>query len=72
MSLRIENAILAAENWNLKHKIGTLVKIRGDNDEIVDGRTRSEAWVPDGYQNPVIMLTGISGWYLLSRVTPNE
>lgn len=59
---------LGVENWNLKHAVGCAVTVRMDNGEIRQTRTRSAAQVLSGH-SAVIWLEGISGCYLLSRVS---
>lgn len=56
-----------AENWNRDHSVGTDVDVTLDNGEILTTRTRSEAWVLDS-GDAVILVEGIRGGYLLSRV----
>lgn len=59
-------AALRVENWNLKHPIGTLVKLKKDNGTEQITRTRSQAYVCDaGY--PVAFFDNVSGYYLLER-----
>ena len=61
-------AALEAENWNLKHPVGTAVTLRKDNGEVKVTLTRSEAYVCDaGYA--VAFFEGVSGYYLLDRAT---
>lgn len=56
------------ERWNAAHPVGTPVTVEKDGGALVDTKTRHEAYVCEsGY--PVIFLEGISGYYLLSRVT---
>ena len=59
---------LQVENWNLKHAVGTEVTIKMDSGEIRTTKTRSEASMLSGH-TAVISVEGISGCYLLSRVT---
>lgn len=59
----------AVDAWNAAHPVGTPVSVRKDGGEIVEGETGSEAWVLGGH-SAVVMVTGISGCYLLDRVTP--
>lgn len=67
LSARERFAALEAENWNLKHPVGTRVQLRKDSGEAVDTKTRSEAYVCEsGYA--VCFLEGVSGYYLLNRV----
>ena len=63
-----EKAKFAADEWNAKHAIGTHVKVRRVNGEVQDSQTRSEAWEMCG--TAVVLLSGISGGYDLSRVSP--
>jgi hypothetical protein len=59
-----------AAAWNAKHPIGTTVTLtpwRGcPADEIVQTRTRTEAWVLSGHAS--VMVEGKSGGYGLSFV----
>lgn len=62
-------AALEAENWNLKHRLGTSVSLRKDSGETISTRTRSDAYVCEsGYA--VCFFDGVSGYYLLSRAQP--
>jgi hypothetical protein len=61
-------AALLVENWNLKHPVGAIVKLKLDNGTEKITKTRSEAYVCDaGY--PVCFFEGVRGYYLLERVT---
>jgi hypothetical protein len=60
---------LEVENWNLKNKVGSFVRVRLDSGHEVETTTRSEAQMLSGH-TPVVFLDGISGCYLLDRVTP--
>lgn len=61
-------AALEVENWNLRHRVGDPVLVIKDNGDIVPTTTRSAAEVSSS-GHAVIWLTGISGYYLLDRVT---
>jgi len=62
-------ATLEAENWNLKHPVGTSVLLHTDSKGDIRTHTRSEAYVCEsGYA--VCFFEGISGYYLLNRATP--
>lgn len=62
-------AELLVENWNLKHPVGTLVKLRKDNGTTSITKTRSEAYICDaGY--PVAFFENVSGYYLLECADP--
>lgn len=66
---RQSRAFLEAENWNLKHPVGTPVVLRMDSGEKRETKTRSEAYVSyAGYA--VCFFEGVSGHYLLSHATP--
>lgn len=55
--------------WNIANPVGTPVILTRDSGEEVKTKTRSEAYVSDaGYG--VIFLEGVTGYYLLDRVTP--
>lgn len=55
--------------WNAAHTVGCDVVVARDNGEQHRGKTRSEAYVSNS-GDPVIFVTGITGYYLLDRVTP--
>lgn len=61
-------AALEVENWNLKHRVGDTVTVLKDNGDIVPTTTRSAAEITAS-GHAVIWLTGISGYYMLDRVT---
>lgn len=52
--------------WNEKNPIGTAVNVTMDDKSVKQTKTRSEAWILCG--TPVVLLKGISGGYMLSRV----
>lgn len=54
--------------WNCNHETGTAVDVTRDNGSVLRTVTRSHAWILG--DNPVVMVKGISGCYLLSRVRP--
>lgn len=56
-----------AEAWNALHGVGTPVVVTKDDGSEVRTKTRSIAWVL-GEHTAVVMLEGIRGGYLLSRV----
>ncbi len=59
-------AALEVENWNLKHPVGALVKLKLDNGLTKITKTRSEAYICNaGY--PVCFFDDVSGSYLLER-----
>ena len=60
---------LEVENWNLKHPIGTPVRVTKDNGTVVETVTISKASMLGGH-TPVVWLRDISGAYLLSRCKP--
>jgi hypothetical protein len=63
-------AIFSAAQWNERHPIGTPVTVTRDNGDKFETTTRSEAWVLNAHA--MVMVNGISGGYLLSRVVPRE
>lgn len=64
-------AALEAENWNLKHPVGTPVLLKRDSGQLQQTKTRSEAYVCEsGYA--VCFFEGVSGYYLLNRAQPHE
>ena len=66
-SLKHLNQIV--EQWNAAYPVGTPVTVRKDNGEIVSTVTTSAAQVLSGH-TAVIWVEGISGAYLLARVSP--
>ena len=61
-------AYAEASNFNERYPVGTRVSVRRDDGTIARTKTRSRAWVLAGVC-PVVMVEGIRGAYLLSRVT---
>lgn len=64
-----------ADAWNATHPIGTLVTVRKDSGEVLETRTRSEAWTLGASchgpgHTAVVMVDGIAGGYMLDRVKP--
>lgn len=57
------------DGWNNHHPIGTAVTLRSDDGSDVATATRSAAWVLSGH-TAVIMVDGVTGCYLLDRLTP--
>lgn len=57
-----------AADWNAAHPVGTPVTLRKDLGDLVETRTRSVAWRIGDHAS--VMVEGISGGYLLERVTP--
>ncbi len=55
--------------FNARFPVGQTVAVHKDNDAGILTRTRSEAQVLSGH-SAVIWLEGISGCYMLDRVTP--
>lgn len=62
-------ATLEAENWNLKHPVGTSVLLHTDSKGVIHTNTRGEAYVCES-GCAVCFFEGISGYYLLNRATP--
>jgi hypothetical protein len=59
------------EMWNSKHSVGDKVIVTKDMGEKIHAKTRSEAYLlPSG--EAVIMVDGITGCYLLSRVQSDK
>lgn len=56
------------ERWNLAHVVGTHVMVATDGGKIRRGQTTSAAYMAGGH-SAVVHVSGISGYYLLSRVT---
>jgi hypothetical protein len=59
-----------ADAWNAAHPVGTEVDRTDDHGNIHRTRTRSIAWVICDHAS--VMVDGISGGYLLSRMKPVE
>ena len=57
---------LEVENWNLKHPVGTQVKLKKDDGTEQITRTRSEAYMCSAGV-PVCFFEDVSGYYLLDR-----
>jgi hypothetical protein len=57
------------DRFNARYPVGQKVTVRKDDGEGVSTVTRSKAEVLSGH-SAVIWLDGISGCYLLDRVTP--
>jgi hypothetical protein len=57
------------DDWNKRWPVGQAVTVRRDNGEGLLTKTTSEAQMLSGH-SAVIWLEGISGCYLLGRVTP--
>lgn len=65
------NATEAVTAWNAAHPIGTVVIVRRDNNDLLNTQTKSEAFVARNGQ-AVIFVFGISGYYLLDRLTARK
>lgn len=57
--------------WNKKYPVGTPVVLLKDGGENISTVTRSQAEILSGH-SAVIWLEGVSGCYLLERVTPDH
>ncbi len=57
------------DDFNNRFPVGTLVRVRLDNGQTKDTKTRSPAQVLSGH-SAVVWLEGISGCYMLERVSP--
>jgi hypothetical protein len=56
-------------DWNAKYPVGTEVTLKRDSGNEVVTKTRSAAYTSKaGY--PVIFLEGVTGYYIMDRVTP--
>jgi hypothetical protein len=64
-----ENAQWMVDIWNAAFPIGAGVVVRKDDGRQVPTKTRGEAWVTDS-GDPVVLVEGITGGYLLTRVQP--
>ena len=72
MSRRIPSAVklqAVCDKFNAAHEVGAAVTVQLDGGEVRETITISEAQVLSGH-SAVIWLDGISGCYLLDRVTP--
>ncbi len=63
-----EAAELAVAAWNEQHPSGTAVDVRMDDGTVLVTHTRSIAWLISNHAS--VLVDGISGGYLLERVTP--
>nr|WP_202423980.1 hypothetical protein [Duganella lactea] len=59
----------ACDKFSAAHRVGAAVTVQLDGGEVRETITTSEAQVLSGH-SAVIWLEGISGCYLLDRVTP--
>ncbi len=60
---------VAVDGFNRRYPIGTDVVLKKDDGSLLETKTRSAAQVLSGH-SAVIWVEGVSGCYLLSRVTP--
>lgn len=56
-----------AREWNQAHRVGAKVSVRDDDGKKRETTTRSMSWEVGGHA--VILLEGMTGGYLLNRVT---
>lgn len=68
MSQRTQDHAKAVFDWNQQFPEGTPVKVRKDDGSILETKTRSAAWLMGGH-SAMVMVDGISGGYMLERVT---
>lgn len=62
-------AVALCNVWNENYPKGTCVMVIRDKGEVLETKTRSEAWLtPSG--GLLVSVEGISGGYRLSRVIP--
>lgn len=54
--------------WNRFCPVGCEVNVRRDDGQMLQTKTRSEAWLAGGH-TPVICVEGITGCFALERVT---
>jgi len=66
-----KNQQTLVNSWNHRHAIGTTVLVTLDDGSVRETKTTGSAWVLGGH-TAVIMLDGISGAYMLSRVEPKS
>lgn len=62
----IKNRDIVVNEWNERNPIGTEVTVVLDDGSVKQTKTRSEAWIVSG--TPVVMVEGIQGSCLLSRI----
>lgn len=67
----IDKQTTMIEAFNEANQTGTEVDVKKDDGSIVRTRTRSEAWLMGGH-TAIILLEGISGGYMLERVSVVE
>ena len=66
---RVHDAAYCVEHWNARRPVGQPVTVLKDDGTSVVTKTRSPAWaLPSG--PAVVMVDGIAGGYLLTRVQP--
>jgi hypothetical protein len=70
LELEAINMDIVVVEWNERNPIGTEVTVTLDDGAVKQTKTRSEAWLASG--TPVVMVEGISGGYMLSRVAVME
>lgn len=68
---RPEDVLNAVTEFNEANPVGTAVNVRKDNGDIFRTVTRSAAWVMGGH-TAMVLVEGISGGYMLERVTPQK
>jgi hypothetical protein len=66
-----QNPQIAVDEFDARYPIGVTVLVRRDNGDMQETTTRSRAEVLSGH-SAVIRLEGVSGCYLLDRVTPKS
>ena len=59
----------AVDGWNERHPAGTKVMVRLDSGESIKSETTSAAWVMGGH-SAMVKVHGITGGFMLDRVTP--
>jgi len=66
---KLKEQIASVKKWNLEHEVVIPVAVKMDDGSSVNTETRSHAEMLSGH-SAVIWLVGITGCYLLDRVTP--
>ncbi len=66
---RPEDLLKQVKAFNAANAVGTPVNVGKDDGTVLETTTRSEAWLMSGH-SAMILVEGISGGYLLERVTP--
>ena len=66
MTRTIDSPQMIVDAWNVDNPVGTSVIVTRDDQEEIQTKTRSSAWLIGSI--PVIQIEGIAGCYALDRV----